>query len=315
MELLDQEFISKPSNESVIRLKALPPDVKRSLLDSSDWKTAASLCHIFVNVCRADYWQHRTENEFGKDYWREVYQIPFHNYLAARVRWLDNLPIVNRFWQSPPEIRSKMEDYNLISENLIFRIQNNPNKLETTILYSILKQIKNEEKERGYSSAEVDDMRTNVLFALREYFGIEPTFAQQKAAPVQQKEMMEISKFLASYLHRNYPETFKIDTFVAEIDSEEGNLDRLANGYIKKLRLKVDGLGLFYLQLDGKRYRSRLLFKDEFGQIGEFDLTDSSPLGFLTFSMRMRELGILPSFYSLLYPGFEDILKQYPFIT
>lgn len=164
----------EPSDEVLAVFKRLPADAVRHFLDKLDWKSVRALCYLRPDVCRS-YWQMRARQEFGPDSWIVAYQYPFHNYLAARVRWLSKQPKVNKYWQSPVESRYTLEDFGLVRDSFISKVESKTDPSIPTLkirdAVGIWNKIASAERQIGYP-VKVVDIKTNPL---REYFGIKPT--------------------------------------------------------------------------------------------------------------------------------------------
>lgn len=304
------DFFPAPSAEGVRALKELSADATRIFLDESDWKTAVSFCQVLPNACRGNYWEMRAKREFGMLYWLISYKYPFHNYLAARVRYL--IDQIEKSSFSRFANRPTPSDVDLTIEDLDLDLTT----FKSYDLYDLIRMINS--NQRKFGESEYSEMGTLAerIRTLRGYFGLDlDENEKEEIRRVQdlKKEASQISKFLAAYLKRTAPETFRrVDLILSseeyfriyhfdKIAVSDVLGEQLTQQFLEDHPLMPDSIGIVHLVSIRKQKRPEdYLF-----------LIDSKLYCFAlfkprffpkAFKNRMLELGILLEHYSLLYP-------------
>lgn len=323
MELPD--FLPTPDVRALTNLRDLAPDTARELLDDLDWKSAASLCHILPGPCRQGYWKRRTIREFGEKEWIVSYKYDFHNYLAARVRFFSKQSFMDTYFTSPIEKRLKLSDFEINSEMISGeRATTSSSKkkiLKIMELRQLFHQIKDHELRNGYTFPHLPDRKSELAEILRDYFNPSPSELQLTYIKI-----YEISHFLADYLKKNYPDIFTEKKITirqddarkyfsktkeileappgTHISTNEGTISgELAEDFLENYPLKPDNLGLIYSEIRPERVVGYLFVSQDMNIHWVTYLTNLviSPI----FKLRMKELGIIPSCYHILYPRFK----------
>lgn len=307
-------FFSKPSEESIGRLKKLPLDAVRVFLDYSDWKSAASFCQVFPSPCRSNYWENRAKKEFGEESWIVSYKYPLHNYMAARVRWLSkkkkrDLTSEGIDFTSPPEERLTMNELDVGPE--VIQEGKGMYVLSNREMGRLLNTINKHESKNRYDSVKMKAVKAGKVRLLREYFGLDPSFEEQEKKNWKLWEIPRISNFLASYLKREFPKIFlgryipfspnQLEYYFSMSQGDHISREKTRE-FSAEFSFPPDSLGGLYekpFRIDDSII---YIFIDQ-NEILHWS-SDMDDLVFRQIFTRMRQLGITPSSYHLLYPRF-----------
>lgn len=283
----------------------LPLDVIRLIADRTDWKTVPSLCHVFKGICRDQYWKRRTIEEFGKDSWNPFYQYGFHNYLAARVQnyfKTGNCVTTNDLQEfiitSKPERRLTMETLSLEEE----QIQENGD-LSTDQMRTVLRKIKRHAKDTGDQLPEVPFEKEPICRFLRAYFGLDED--DRKA-----REVIQISKFLVSYLKRHHSKDFCVKKISLTYDETtkiqmppqvgDGRINPVINAQNIIDEYSLVPYNILQVIREGKHWG--YLYYHCGGNLYYLWKFDTFETIFASFEGRMMRLGICYLHYNTLYP-------------
>lgn len=294
-------------------IKSLKPDNIRQILDKSDWKTAASLCHVLPEPCRQNYWYQRAIREFSEPFWPRSYKYPFHNYLVARVYFnLGREDEMDSHFRSSPEGRLDPTSIGGVNHERFFEILKEKDSFSIGYTDHLLNEILNHEKKKNYPVPNIKHRdHGEKLDLLREYFGVKPAYEETRENLGVINETKEISKFLVNYLKREYPKVFKEIIIVLTRDEYERYFQSDVDEFPQELReeffdhheLTPDSLGLVYLERYGSDEKPNVyLFRTPGGKFYYSNRRRKNPF-YTVFWERMLELGIIEENYHLLYPS------------
>lgn len=88
----------------------LPGDALRLIGKAGDWKTTKNFCqaHQYRRLCEGSFWKQKAIEEMGKEYFDDLYDDNFHNYLAARSRYLEKTGKYQKYSEELNEIAKEL---------------------------------------------------------------------------------------------------------------------------------------------------------------------------------------------------------------
>lgn len=317
-----------PDPKLLATLKDLKPDNIRQSLDILDWRSAASLCHVFPVACRQNYWKSRAEREFPDQEWIVAYKYDFHGYLAMRSRSLIKYKDVPGF-VSPLKARFKSVDLGIDLERIPSRRTPLAKHREVPYtameLRNFLHTINDREEINGYNKVTFNVLtRPYLVGLLKNYFNPNPVEDQLKKI-----ELYTISRFLAKYLKANYPKNFTRKTIQLTPDQALRYFDQTeevlnappgtrisphfgvwseekSSRFAEEFSILPDNLVTLLKGVNHTPSRFRRLNTAGnlfLNQDGLIDWADEAHMNFLIEEMiaRLKTLGIVREHFSLLY--------------